>query len=177
VRILLVVLAASAVLLVGCSGAQTTATPRTTESSAPAGATPTSHPVATPTAGPPATKAIPGTVIKTASSQFGEILFDGTGQAIYLFDKEKATKAECYGECAEAWPPVLTRGSPVAAGGADTHALGTTKRTDGSTQVTYGRHPLYYYAHEGKNEVRCHNVREYGGLWLVLTPAGEAAAS
>src|SRR5262249_17259817 len=138
--------------------------------------TPTSRPAATHTARPSATKAIPGTVIKTASSRFGRILFDGTGQAIYLFDKEKATKAACYGQCAEAWPPVLTRGTPVAAGGADADALGTTKRTDGSTQVTYAGHPLYYYAHDGKNEALCHNVREYGGLWLVLTPAGEAAS-
>jgi predicted lipoprotein with Yx(FWY)xxD motif len=169
--------AASAFLLVGCSGGETPSTARATESSSPAGATLTSRPAATPRAtSPSATKAIPGTVIKTAGSRFGEILFDGTGQAIYLFGKEKTPKAECYGECAEAWPPVLTRGAPVAAGSADTSALGTTKRTDGSTQVTYGGHPLYYYAHEGKNEVLCHNVREYGGLWLVLTPAGEAAA-
>jgi predicted lipoprotein with Yx(FWY)xxD motif len=175
-RSLLVVVAASAVLLVGCSGDETTATPQTTGASAPVGATPTSPPAATPTASPSVTKAIPGTVIRTAGSQFGKILFDGTGQAIYLFDKEQATRAECYGECAEAWPPVLTRGSPVAAGGVDAVALGTTKRADGSTQVTYGGHPLYYYAHEGKNEVLCHNVREYGGRWLVLTPAGEAAA-
>src|SRR5215203_1868098 len=53
-----------------------------------------------------------GTVIKSAKSQFGMMLFDGTGQAIYLFDKEQNSKPECYGACAEAWPPVLTEGSP-----------------------------------------------------------------
>ena len=51
---------------------------------------------------------------------------------------------------------------------------GTT--VDGSTQVTYAGHPLYYYAHEGKNQVTCHNVSEFGGLWLVVTPTGQAAA-
>ena len=104
------------------------------------------------------------------------MLFDGTGQAIYLFDKEQSTKPECYGACAEAWPPVLTRGTPSAQDGAKQNLLDTIKRTGGKTQVTYGGHPLYYYAHEAKNEVKCHNIREFGGLWLVVTPTGRAAA-
>jgi predicted lipoprotein with Yx(FWY)xxD motif len=171
---LLVVLAASAVVLVGCSGSETTSTQQPAQPSSAPGGTSTSRTPA-PTTGSSATEATPGTIIKTAGSQFGEILFDGSKQAIYLFDKEKASKPECYDECARAWPPVLTKGAPMPAGAADADALGTTRRTDGSTQVTYGGHPLYYYAHDGKNEVRCHNVREFGGLWLVLTPTGEAA--
>jgi len=180
-RTLLVVVTTSAVLLVGCSGSEPASTRSAAEPSSSAGVADTSSP-ASPTAGPSASKgpsgakAAPGTVIRTAGSQYGEILFDGTRQAVYLFDKESSAQPECYDECARAWPPVLTKGTPVAAGGANADALGTTKRTDGSTQVTYGGHPLYYYAHDGKNEVLCHNVREYGGLWLVLTPTGEAAA-
>jgi predicted lipoprotein with Yx(FWY)xxD motif len=115
-------------------------------------------------------------VVKAASSQFGRVLFDDAGQAIYLFDKETTAKPDCYDACAEAWPPVLTDGLPVAGRWAREDRLGTTKRTDGSVQVTYAGHPLYYYAHEGKNEVRCHNVREFGGLWLAVTPSGEAAS-
>ncbi len=118
-----------------------------------------------------------GVSITTASSTFGDILFDGNRQAIYLFDKETTTTPDCYGDCAAAWPPVLTTGSPVAAGGINAALLGTTTRSDGSTQVTYANHPLYYYAGEGPGEVTCHNVREFGGLWLVVTPAGEAAAA
>jgi predicted lipoprotein with Yx(FWY)xxD motif len=167
--------ATSAVLLVSCSGSEPAPTQRAGEPSSPAAPSTTSRP-ASPTSTASVAEAPPGAVIKTAGSQFGEILFDRSGQAIYLFDKEKSTRPECYGACATAWPPVLTKGTPVAAGGADADVLGTTKRTDGSTQVTYRSHPLYYYAHEGKNQVLCHNVREYGGLWLVLTPAGEAAA-
>ena len=116
----------------------------------------------------------PGTAITTGDSQFGEILFDGADQAIYLFDKEASKTSECYGDCAEAWPPVLTEGDPRAGGGAAAKLLGTTERDDGSTQVTYDGHPLYYYAHEGPGEVLCHNVDEFGGLWLVLEPSGEA---
>lgn len=115
-----------------------------------------------------------GTAIKLAESQYGEILFDREGQAIYLFEKEKSTESACYGECAEAWPPVLTDGEPQASRGIAQRLLGTTKRRDGKTQVTYNGHPLYYYAHEGRHEVRCHNVPGFGGLWLVLDGRGDA---
>ena len=54
--------------------------------------------------------------------------------------------------------------------------LGTTDREDGSTQVTYAGQPLYYYAHEGPGQVLCHNVSEFGGLWLVLDASGQALA-
>jgi predicted lipoprotein with Yx(FWY)xxD motif len=116
----------------------------------------------------------PGITIATGDSQFGEILFDRSDQVIYLFDKEGSETSECYGACAEAWPPVLTKGDPQADGAVETKLLGTTERDDGSTQVTYGGHPLYYYAHEGPGEVLCHNVAEFGGLWLVVEPGGDA---
>jgi predicted lipoprotein with Yx(FWY)xxD motif len=118
----------------------------------------------------------PGINITTAGSEYGQVLFDGTGQAIYLFDKETTAVPGCYGGCAAAWPPVLTDGPPAAGTGTMADLLGTTARTDGSIQVTYAGHPLYYYAHEGKNVVTCHNVSEFGGLWLVITPTGQAAA-
>ena len=95
---------------------------------------------------------------------------------VYIWEQEPTDKAECYGDCAEAWPPVLTKGKPVAAGEVKGALLGTTTRSDGSTQVTYNGHPLYYYAHEGPGEVECHNISTHGGLWWVVTPAGERVA-
>lgn len=103
------------------------------------------------------------------------MLFDATGQAIYLFDKETTPRPRCYGECADAWPPVLTTGPPRAREATRDDLLGTVRRRDGSTQVTYAGHPLYYYAHEGPGQVLCHDVVEYGGLWLVVTPDGTPA--
>jgi predicted lipoprotein with Yx(FWY)xxD motif len=130
---------------------------------------------------PPTTPAAPasagaGATIKTADSQFGDVLFDGDNQAIYYFDKEKGSTSECYGACAEAWPPVLTEGQPQAGGGVQQGKLGTTQRDDGTTQVTYDGRPLYLYAHEGPNEVTCHDVSEFGGLWLAVQPNGEAVS-
>jgi predicted lipoprotein with Yx(FWY)xxD motif len=166
--------AAAATVLVGCgSEAEPTATTaeRTTEAAASPSPSPT--PAATTLAPTPAAAA--GTVVTVADSEFGPMLFDETGQAIYLFDIEKTPTPECYDACAEAWPPVLTKGAPVAAGGARADLLSTSPRTDGSTQVTYAGHPLYFYVNEGKNEVRCHNVFLNGGLWFVVTPDGNAA--
>jgi predicted lipoprotein with Yx(FWY)xxD motif len=181
----------TSVLLLGACGGEATTTTQPggqgTEGAAaqPRGQTtatqPDGQPAATTGTAPstPATSgevpAARGTVIKVADSRFGPMLFDRTGQAIYLFDKEKTSTPECYNACAEAWPPVLTEGAPQATAGARADKLSTTKRADGTTQVTYAGHPLYFYAHEGKNQVLCHNVRGFGGLWLVVTPAGNPA--
>jgi predicted lipoprotein with Yx(FWY)xxD motif len=103
------------------------------------------------------------------------MLFDERGQAIYLFDKETSDTPECYGDCASAWPPVLTEGPAEAEGDVDAGLLGTTERDDGSVQVTYNGHPLYFYADEDPGEVVCHDVDDFDGTWLVVTPGGDAA--
>ena len=138
-------------------------------------ATTTVEPTPTPTPSPTPEPAEPGTRIVVGDSEFGQMLFDTTGQAIYLFDVETTSEPECYDACAEAWPPVLTTGDPVAGQGVDGSLLATTERTDGAVQVTYNDHPLYFYAHEGKNEVLCHDVFLNGGNWYVVQPGGEAA--
>jgi predicted lipoprotein with Yx(FWY)xxD motif len=118
-----------------------------------------------------------GTRIVASASEFGEMLFDSKGQAIYLFDIETTSKPRCYDVCAEAWPPVLTTAQPVAGPGVEKSMLATTKRADGTLQVTYNNHPLYFYAHEGKREVKCHDVFLNGGNWYVVQPGGDPAPS
>lgn len=171
----------AALTLTACGGGTATvadSTPAVRPSPTASGPAPGTTSLPTPPARPSATPsapAAPGTVITTAGSDFGPMLFDAKKQAIYLFDKEKTSTPECYDACAEAWPPVLTRGAPRAAEQARSALLGTTARRDGTTQVTYAGHPLYFYAHEGPGQVLCHNVPGFGGLWLVVTPAGDAA--
>jgi len=120
----------------------------------------------------PAPKPQTGAQLKIVSSEFGRVVADKRGEALYLFDKEKAGKSECYGECAKAWPPLLTEGEPRAAAGADQKLLGTTKRRDGKLQVTYRGQPLYYYVHDEPGKILCQNVPEFGGTWLVVQPDG-----
>jgi len=178
-RTVLTLTLGSALLLAGCGADAKTAvqdqqSPSNSSSEeSPSVATPGTTRTAAPT---PADRPSGGTILKASSSEFGTIWFDGTGQAIYLFEKEATSRPECYQACAAAWPPVLTIGSPRATGKVDPGLVDTVRRADGSTQVTYAGHPLYYYVHDGKNEVLCHNVVEFGGLWLVVTPGGEAAA-
>lgn len=166
-----------AVLIAGCgSGKVTTAG----DPSGAAGNGVSSGPASTASessvAGPGSSVAAPaGTVITVAASRYGPVLFDGSGQAIYTFGTDRTGPPTCYADCAKAWPPVLTAGRPVALAGVRAELLGVTSRRDGSSQVTYAGKPLYFYAREGKHVVLCHNVREFGGLWLAITGTGSAA--
>jgi predicted lipoprotein with Yx(FWY)xxD motif len=167
-----VLLLAATLVLTACGG--TGAGTPETSAAAPAPATSESPADSTPSPSP-SPPAATGTAITTSGSEFGPMLFGGPGQAIYLFDKETDGQPACYEDCAAAWPPVLTDGAPQASGEVQADLLGTVPRADGSTQVTYGGHPLYYYAFEAVGEVTCHDVDEYGGTWLVVTPAGAPA--
>jgi predicted lipoprotein with Yx(FWY)xxD motif len=114
-----------------------------------------------------------GTGIVAHSSQFGPMLFNSKRQAIYIFQKDSRRRSNCYGECARLWPPVYTKGKPRALSGVRPGLLGTARRRDGRLQVTYAGKPLYYYAHEGPGQVRCHNVFLNGGYWWVIGPNGK----
>jgi predicted lipoprotein with Yx(FWY)xxD motif len=105
-------------------------------------------------------------------SQYGKVLFTGGGRALYAFGADKGTTSHCYGACAKAWPPFLTTGKPVPRAGVDHMLLGTTKRTDGTVQVTYKGHPLYTYSGDNVGHVGCQHVIANGGLWLALDPNG-----
>jgi len=161
-------------LATGCATAESVpaSAPATSASPSPS-VTPAASASATPPRPTPTSE--PGTVVIAADSEYGPMLYDATGQPIYLFTAEPDDRPECYGACAEAWPPVLTTGSPRPRGDVRGSLLGVTRRTDGTRQVTYGGHPLYFYAHEGKYQVLCHDVEEFGGTWLVVRPDGTPA--
>ncbi|MDP3891204.1 hypothetical protein, partial [Nocardioides sp.] len=142
--------------LAGCAGEE--ATPTTGSDAASATPTPSPTPEPTPSEEPseassekpdkpkPSKKAPSGTTITTGDSPFGPMLFDDADQAIYIWELEPTEEPTCYDDCEVAWPPVLTDGEPVPDGAVRPGLLGTTERRDGSIQVTYGGHPLYYYA-------------------------------
>jgi predicted lipoprotein with Yx(FWY)xxD motif len=115
-----------------------------------------------------------GVRIELMNTPKGRILVNANGQVIYLFTKEKSDRSRCYRACAQAWPPVLTKGKPRAGEGIDARLLGTTKRRGGGRIATYDDHPLYYYAHEKRRQVLCQGIAEFGGTWYVVAPSGDA---
>ena len=106
-------------------------------------------------------------------SEYGRVLFDGRGFVLYGFTRDPRDRSVCAGACATAWPPYLLRGRLQAGAGARQSLLGTTQRSNGSLQVTYAGRPLYYYEGDrSPGQILCQNVREFGGLWLVVRPSG-----
>jgi len=113
------------------------------------------------------------TTVKTASSDLGTILVDGGGKTIYLFERDRGPRSTCSGACIEHWPAVTTDGAPQAGGGVTAAQLGTSRRGDGTTQVTYAGHPLYYYVGDGAaGDTNGQAVDAFGAEWFVLGPDG-----
>jgi predicted lipoprotein with Yx(FWY)xxD motif len=107
------------------------------------------------------------------STRYGRVLFDGRGRVLYAFTRDRrAGPSRCYGACAAAWPVYFAKSSLRAGSGVKQSLIGKTRRRNGRMQVTYNGWPLYYYAHEGPGEVKCQNVDQFGGLWLVVKPNG-----
>jgi predicted lipoprotein with Yx(FWY)xxD motif len=125
---------------------------------------------------PAASAAATGVKVKVVDSEFGRVIANGKGEAFYLFESDANRRSECYGACAEVWPPVITKGKPRAGDGAKANLLGTARRENGKLQLTYAGQPLYYYEHDSPGTILCHDVVEFGGLWVVVRPDGEAAA-
>ena len=107
------------------------------------------------------------------------ILVDGKGRTLYLFTEDKAGKATCATadpRCPKLWPALATVGKPLAGKGAKASLLGTTKGAGGVQQVTYNRHPLYYFAGItaglGDRKPGDVNGQAFGGAWYVVSPKG-----
>jgi predicted lipoprotein with Yx(FWY)xxD motif len=102
------------------------------------------------------------------------VLVDSKGMTLYDFHKDQGTESSCYGECASAWPPLLTKGEPQPSNGADGSLLGTTERKDGTTQVTYDGHPLYgFVGDKAPGEANGNDVDAFGAEWYALQGNGE----
>jgi predicted lipoprotein with Yx(FWY)xxD motif len=114
----------------------------------------------------------------TASSSLGRIVANGKGHTLYLFEKDKGRRSTCYGACAAYWPPALTHGKPQARAGLKQSLIGTTRRRNGTTQVTYAGHPLYRYSGDtGPGQTTGAGLQDFGGGWDPVSPAGKKVES
>jgi predicted lipoprotein with Yx(FWY)xxD motif len=176
-------LAAASFLLAACGAGGSYATgPGGQPTVAPVGsspspaASPTIAPVATPKATPTPAPRPSGTTIGTGNTRLGSILVDAKGRTVYLFVADFGTSSRCNSaQCVQYWPPVLTTGSPQAGAGANAALLGTTKRADGTTEVTYAGHPLYYFISDKRaGDLTGQGIDGFGGPWYVVSPSGKA---
>ena len=128
------------------------------------------------TEGTPASAASAPTVtIKTTTGRDGTYLTDLSGRALYMWVGDDHDRSNCSGECAVAWPPLVTRGAPKASGGAQSAYLGTITRSDGGRQVTYRGHPLYYFVVDfGPGTTKGQGGGSFGARWWLLAPSGAA---
>jgi len=115
-----------------------------------------------------------GIVSAAQVGDLGTILVTSEGLTLYDFHKDEEGTSACYGACASAWPPLLTEGNPQAQGAADRSMLGTTKRKDGTVQVTYNGRPLYtYVGDKAPGEANGNDIDQFGAEWYALQPDGQ----
>ncbi len=124
------------------------------------------QPAAGPSTAPAGTKVDLG-----KDAKLGSFLVDDKGMTLYLYTKDTPKTSVCYDSCAQKWPPLLTKGAPVAGAGVDAAKLGTTQRKDDTLQVTYNGWPLYYWWKDTKAGDTL--GQDVGGVWYVISPAGE----
>jgi predicted lipoprotein with Yx(FWY)xxD motif len=162
-RLFIPVLAVGAVALVvaGCGGGSNKSS---SSSAAPATTTPST--ASTSGGGG-------GAAVALRKTDLGMILVSG-GRTLYLFEKDKGPKSTCSGACASSWPPLTTSGKPKAGKGVTAAMLGTSKRGDGTTEVTYNGHPLYFYAGDSSpGQTTGQGLDQFGAEWYVLSAKGD----
>ena len=153
--------AAVAILAAACSSGSSTSSSPGAATGAPAGASSS------------ASGGSGSTVIKTASSSGGTILTDGSGRAVYVWAKDGNGMSACTGACTGAWPPVMASGTVTASGSAKASDLGSITRSDGTKQVTYDGHALYYYVGDsGSGMASGQGSNSFGAKWWLVSPSG-----
>jgi predicted lipoprotein with Yx(FWY)xxD motif len=167
---LIAVLGASALLAAGCGSSS-----KSSSATSAAATTPTTSETSTTTAATTTPAATTGTtVVVKRASKLGTILAAGSKKlTVYMFEGDKGASSSCTGACASVWPPVTTSGAPITSGSAHSADLGTITRSDGTTQVTYKGHPLYFFAKDkDSGDAYGQGVHGFGADWYVLTPSG-----
>lgn len=116
--------------------------------------------------------------VTTARTGLGRIIVDGRGRSLYLFEKDRQGRSACSGLCATYWPPLLTNGKSIAIAGAKPSLLGSIRRADGSRQVSYAGHALYFFSGDTKRgQTNGEGLQDFGAGWYVLTPSGKKIGS
>jgi predicted lipoprotein with Yx(FWY)xxD motif len=174
---LIIPVALSGLLISACAGgAETLVTTTAGQTTTTATQETTTTEETTTTAGQTTTTAeavLQGAAVATADSELGTIVVDGEGLTLYILTADEQGASTCYDDCAGAWPPFTSDGGPQAEAEVDASLLGTTDRDDGTTQVTYGGWPLYYFIQDAApGDVTGQGIVAFGGTWWMIGPDG-----
>jgi predicted lipoprotein with Yx(FWY)xxD motif len=113
--------------------------------------------------------------VSLRATKLGKVLVAPNGHSLYLFRKDTSGKSSCSGTCATYWPPLLVHGKPIAGAGVKASLLGTTKRSNGSLQVTYAKHPLYTFSLDKKaGQMNGQGSSNFGARWFLVSASGAA---
>jgi predicted lipoprotein with Yx(FWY)xxD motif len=141
-----------ALAVAGCGGGSDSATPTTSSGSS-------------------------ATIGVANEGDLGKILVDSQGRTLYLFQKDSGATSTCTGACAVNWPPLRVNGKATEGSGASASLVGTTKRPDGKSQVTYNGHPLYLFKGDKEpGDTNGEGLNAFGGSWYALSASGDQVA-
>jgi predicted lipoprotein with Yx(FWY)xxD motif len=114
-----------------------------------------------------------GVTLDMHSGGPGTFLTDAAGRSVYQFGADAAMKSNCSGACATAWPPLTSTAAASAGSGVTASKIATITRADGTKQVTYNGHPLYYFIKDtAAGQTNGQGKTAFGAEWTLLTPAG-----
>jgi predicted lipoprotein with Yx(FWY)xxD motif len=163
---------ASALLLAACGGSGSSGSGTSASSG---GSSTQSYGAAKPSSSNTSDTSGAASAVSTRTGALGTFLVDAKGRTLYLWDADKGPMSTCTGACAQAWPPLTTTGTPKAGGAVKASLLGTTKRADGSREVTYAGHPLYAFAGDTQSgQTTGEGSNGFGAPWWIVSPAGKA---
>lgn len=115
--------------------------------------------------------------VRASNTLAGTVLTNGGGYVLLMFPKEGHRLTRCIGirSCMTDWPPVTTTGPPVAGPGVDPSLLGTIPYRGKLRAVTYAGWPLhtYKFAYSAQSSVMNIGIKQFGGRWYALDPAGQ----
>jgi predicted lipoprotein with Yx(FWY)xxD motif len=124
---------------------------------------------------PPTVCAATGHTISLCSTKLGRVLVNSKGHTLYLFKKDRQGASTCYQSCPTFWPPLLKHGTPTLGPGVKKSLLGTTKRRNGTLQLTYNKHPLYTYKLDtSAGQTKGEGLTAFGAKWYAVSATGNA---
>jgi len=110
-------------------------------------------------------------LIRVARIQgFGLFLTDNANRTLYAFANDTKDASNCTGNCTQNWPPFTAQSAPQVDSPLNATLVTMVTRQDGTMQVSYDGHPLYYYSGDmNPGDVKGHGI---GNVWHVLSPRG-----